>query len=65
MTLLEEALAAHGGRQAWESAREVTAQLRSGGLALGLKGAGGPFRSYGANVSMEDPRTVVTPCRCC
>ena len=30
---------AHGGRAAWESAGEVTAALRSGGLALGMKRA--------------------------
>jgi hypothetical protein len=61
VTLLDEVIAAHGGREAWESAIEVTARLRSGGFALASKGAGGPFRSYEARVSMREPRTIVTP----
>lgn len=61
MSLLDEVFAAHGGRDAWESATEVTARLRSGGFALGSKGAGRPFRSYEARVSMLEPRTIVTP----
>jgi hypothetical protein len=54
-------LAAHGGREAWESATEVTARIRSGGLALATKGAGRPFERYEARVSMRSPRTVVVP----
>jgi hypothetical protein len=61
MSLLEEVIAAHGGRDAWESAREVTADLRSWGLALAMKRAGGPFRSYRARVTVGEPRTVITP----
>ena len=61
MSLLEEALAAHGGRAAWESATEITARVRCGGLALSTKGAGGPLKSYEARVRVREPRTVVTP----
>jgi len=61
LSLLEEALAAHGGRAAWESAREVTARIRSGGLALTVKRAGAPFRVYEARVTMAEPRTMISP----
>ena len=61
MSLLEEAIAAHGGREAWESAAAVTARLHTGGLALAMKGAGERFESYEARVSMTEPRTVITP----
>jgi len=61
MSLLDEVLAAHGGREAWESARDVTADLRSWGLALKMKRADAPFRRYRARVSVGDPRTVISP----
>ena len=61
MSLLEEALVAHGGRAAWESAGEVTAALRSGGLALGMKRAGAPFRDYEARIAIAEPRTTISP----
>ena len=32
--LLATAVAAHGGRARWREVREITARLRSGGLAL-------------------------------
>ena len=54
-------IAAHGGRDAWESAREVTAELRSWGLALKMKRAGEPFRRYRAQVTVGEPRTVISP----
>ena len=61
MSLLEEALEAHGGLDAWRSAREVTVRLRSGGLALKTKLAAGPFREYRARISVHEPRAVLTP----
>jgi hypothetical protein len=61
MSLLEEVLAAHGGREAWESAAEVTARLRSSGLALTMKRAGEPLREYEARVTVGAPRTVISP----
>jgi hypothetical protein len=61
MSLLDEVVAAHGGRDAWESAREVTAELRSWGLALSMKRAGGPFRRYRARVTVGEPRTEISP----
>jgi hypothetical protein len=59
--LLDQVLAAHGGRPAWESAREVTTRLRSGGLALTMKRTGAVFRAYEARISMAEPRTVISP----
>jgi hypothetical protein len=60
-SLLDRVLAAHGGRSEWESAREVTARLRSGGLALTTKRAGAAFRAYEARISMDVPRVVIAP----
>jgi hypothetical protein len=61
MGLLDDVLAAHGGRGAWESASEVSARLRSWGLALTMKRAAEPFRRYEARVSVGEPRTVISP----
>jgi hypothetical protein len=61
VSLLDEVLAAHGGREAWESAREVTAEMRGGGIALAMKGAHRPFRQYEVTVSIHEPRAVVSP----
>ncbi|HEY1275779.1 MAG TPA: hypothetical protein VGF25_12740 [Thermoleophilaceae bacterium] len=61
MTLLDEVLAAHGGREAWESAREVTARIRGGGIALPMKGAHAPFREFRVQITMAEPRAVITP----
>jgi hypothetical protein len=61
VSLLDEVLAAHGGVDAWSSARELTVQLRSGGLALRSKFAGGPFRRYEARIDLDEPRAVLTP----
>jgi hypothetical protein len=58
---LERVLAAHGGREAWESATEVTARLRTGGLALRLKRVREPFDDYSATVDMHEPRTTIEP----
>ncbi len=61
MTFLEEAVAAHGGLERWRSAASIEAEVRSGGVALATKLAGGPFRRYRALVSASEPRTVIEP----
>jgi hypothetical protein len=61
VSLLEETLAAHGGIERWRAAREIEAELRSGGFALGSKLAGGPFKRYTAGVSVHEPRSVLEP----
>ncbi len=59
--LLGQVLAAHGGREAWESATEVSAHLHMGGFALALKRVHEPFPDYRATISMHEPRTVIEP----
>jgi hypothetical protein len=54
-------LAAHGGREAWESTRAVSAHLHTGGAALRWKRVGEPFPDYRATVSMDEARTVIEP----
>jgi hypothetical protein len=61
VTLLDEVLAAHGGREAWESAREVTARVRGGGIAIPMKGGHLPFRDFRVTATMDEPRAVVAP----
>ena len=60
-TLLDQVLAAHGGREAWESTTEVSAHLHTGGAALKWKRVGEPFPDYRATVSMNETRTVIEP----
>jgi hypothetical protein len=59
--LLDQVLAAHGGREAWESTAEVLARLHTGGFALKLKRVREPFPDYRATISMHEPRTVIEP----
>jgi hypothetical protein len=59
--LLEEALAAYGGLERWRDVFEISAHARSGGLALGSKLAGRPFRDYHMTVFARRPRTVISP----
>ena len=51
--LLDQVLAAHGGREAWESTTEVSAHLHTGGFALRWKRVHEPFPDYRATVSMQ------------
>ncbi|HEU0025407.1 MAG TPA: hypothetical protein VFQ12_12285 [Thermoleophilaceae bacterium] len=61
MTLLDQVLEAHGGLEAWRSAREIEAEIRSGGFALLSKGIARPFRHYETRVAVDRPRTVIEP----
>jgi hypothetical protein len=61
LTLLEQVLEAHGGLEAWTSAGEIEAEIRSGGFALASKGVARPFRHYEATVTVHEPRTVIAP----
>jgi hypothetical protein len=38
MSLLDEAIAAHGGAERWQAAETVAVRQRAGGLAFVLKG---------------------------
>ena len=59
--LLDQVLAAHGGREAWESTTEVSAHLAHGRLRARRGSACEPFPDYRATVSMDEPRTVIEP----
>jgi hypothetical protein len=51
VSLLDEAIEAHGGGGRWRKAAEVSAQVRSGGALMRLKGKARSFREYGLTVS--------------
>src|SRR5206468_3437618 len=59
--LLEKAIAAHGGRQLWEGAREIRVRVSSGGLAFASKLQGSAVRDVEAQVSTRGQRVVFTP----
>jgi hypothetical protein len=56
-TLLEEAIAAHGGRERWSQAEAVRVRQRGGGLAFRLKGRLGRPGSIDGRVSTRELRT--------
>lgn len=53
MSLLEEAIAAHGGMDRWRELKQIKLRLRCGGIAMALKGRPGVLRELDATV---DPR---------
>lgn len=59
--LLAESIAAHGGHERWESAREVAARVSAGGLAFASKGQGRAVRGAEVRVATEGQRTVFEP----
>src|SRR5438445_3435983 len=59
--LIERAISAHGGRQLWESAREVSVRVSSGGLAFASKLQGSAVRDVEARVSTRGQHVTFTP----
>jgi hypothetical protein len=59
--LLERAIAAHGGRELWESARAITARLSAGGFAFASKLQGAAVRDVEARVSTRGQHVTFTP----
>jgi hypothetical protein len=59
--LLEQAIAAHGGAQLWEGAREIRLRVSSGGLAFASKLQGSAVRDVEAQVSTRGQHVVFTP----
>jgi hypothetical protein len=57
MSLLDEAIAAHGGAERWEAAEAVAIRQRAGGLAFVLKGRRNRPASIDARVSTRELRT--------
>ena len=58
MTLLERALEAHGGRDAWASKSGLDLRYGAGGLAFASKGKGLRLRDWHARVALDRPHTV-------
>ncbi len=61
MSLLDEALEAHGGAERWRARQEVRAGVRSGGFALGSKLAGRRFRDYRVTVALDRVHALLEP----
>ena len=61
MTLLDDALEAHGGATRWQAARQVRARARSGGFLLRTRVPGNRFADYRLTVDLDERRTVMDP----
>lgn len=61
MTLLDEALDAHGGLERWRAARRITARVRSGGLLIRTRMPGSGFADYRIEVEVGEPRSFAAP----
>jgi hypothetical protein len=61
ISLVEEAVAAHGGAGLWESASEVSVQISSGGLAFASKLQGHAVRDVEARVSTRGQHVILAP----
>jgi hypothetical protein len=58
--LLERAIEAHGGLDAFQSKSEIRARIRSGGFALVSKrGRRGVLADYETTIDTREPRTVI------
>ncbi|HEY8001001.1 MAG TPA: hypothetical protein VID76_03620 [Solirubrobacterales bacterium] len=61
MTLLEEVLEAHGGRERWASTRTIRGRVRSGGLLIRTRVPGNGFRDGRIEVTVGDPVSSAGP----
>jgi hypothetical protein len=61
MTLVDEALEAHGGAARWQAAKRVRARARSGGFLLRTRVPGNRFADYHLTVDLDERRTVMDP----
>jgi hypothetical protein len=61
MTLVDEALEAHGGAARWQAAKRVRAHARSGGFLLRTRVPGNRFADYRLTVDLDERRTVMDP----
>jgi len=61
VSLLEEAIAAHGGLERWSAVDEVVLDARSGGAAPTMKLKRRAVARYRARISTREPRTVISP----
>jgi hypothetical protein len=60
VALLDEVIAAHGGRERWAQVDEVVIHARAGGAAPTLKFKRGAVARQEVRVSTREPRTVVS-----
>lgn len=60
MSLLEEAIAAHGGLDRWRQIESLRVRLDCGGIALLTKGHAGSLRGVTATVDPHRPRVVLS-----
>jgi len=61
VTLLDDALEAHGGAARWQEAKRVRARARSGGFLLRTHVPGNRFADYSLTVDLDEPRAVMNP----
>jgi hypothetical protein len=61
MTLVDEALEAHGGAARWEAAKRVQARAHSGGFLLRTRVPGNRYADYRVTVDLVEPRAVMDP----
>jgi hypothetical protein len=59
--LVEQAIAAHGGAELWESATEVSVHISSGGLAFASKLQGHAVRDVEARISTHGQHVTLAP----
>lgn len=59
--LVERSIAAHGGPELWEGAREIRARVSAGGLAFASKLQGSAVRDVEARVSTRGQHVVFAP----
>lgn len=63
MTLLDEVIAAHGGRERWAQVDEIVIDARAGGAAPALKFKRRAVARQHVRVSTREPRTLISPLR--
>jgi hypothetical protein len=61
LEVVEHAIAAHGGRELWESTAEVSLRISAGGLAFASKGQGSAVRDVLARVSTRGQHVILAP----
>lgn len=61
MSLLDEAIEAHGGLARWNAARTIHARVRSGGLLVRTRMPGNRFSDYRLTVEVAEPRAIMDP----
>ncbi len=61
MALLDEVVAAHGGRARWETAEAVVLQIRSGGFLMLSKVHRPSIPEFELRASTREPRAVIRP----